>query len=175
MSPAQFSTGILSIFDMNSLSRLQSLQISLKYISYFHSLDPKACIFLPQEPATWLLPLCPSSWGCLSFFPIHKSKHASFLPKGPPRTGLHPCWQSHFCCSWWHFLTVVLGCQPLTSSISLCTPCSCLGTPLPTSFVQPALPRASRSRSFLWDAFPDLPRESGSFLLPCSHLYCGSY
>lgn len=68
MSPAQFSTGILSIFDMNSLSRLQSLQISLKYISYFHSLDPKACIFLPQEPATWLLPLCPSSWGCLSFF-----------------------------------------------------------------------------------------------------------
>lgn len=55
MSPAQFSTGILSIFDMNSLSCLQSLQISLKYISYFHSLDPKACIFLPPG-ACYLAP-----------------------------------------------------------------------------------------------------------------------
>lgn len=142
MSPAQFSTGVLSIFDKSSLSCLQSLQISLKYISYFHSLHPKACIFLPPG-ACYLAPSTLSILlGLPEFFLIHKSKHASFLPKGPPRTCLHPCWQSHFCCSWWHFLTVVLGCQPLTSSVSLCTPCSCLGTPLPTSFVHPALPLA---------------------------------
>lgn len=79
MSPAQFSTGVLSIFDMSSLSCLQSLQIS-----YFHSLHPKACIFLPPG-ACYLAPSTLSILlGLPEFFLIHKSKHASFLPKGPP-------------------------------------------------------------------------------------------
>lgn len=163
MSPAQFSTGVLSILDTNSLSCLQSLQIS--------EID----LLLPLSGPKGLHLSSPRSLLPGSFHSVHppgaawvfsntQIKMPPFCQRSP-HTCLHLCWQSHFCCSEWHFLTVALGCQPLTS-VSLCTPCSCLGTPLPTSFVHPALPLASRSRSFFWDAFPDLPGKVDHF---CYH------
>lgn len=170
MSPAQFSTGVLSIFDMSSLSCLQSLQIS-----YFHSLHPKACIFLPPG-ACYLAPSTLSILlGLPEFFLIHKSKHASFLPKGPPPHLPPPL----LAISLLLFMVAFPHCGPrIPASHLLSLSLHTLFLPGNASshfFCPPARPLASRSRSFLWDAFPDLPRESGSFLLPCSHLYCGSH
>lgn len=40
--------------------------------------------FFPQEPAAWLIPLCPSSWGCLSFFQYTNQNTPPFCPKVLP-------------------------------------------------------------------------------------------
>lgn len=129
MSSAQFFTGVL-IF-----SNFWILTFCHAYSDYFSQiknllnaslpstfLTQRPSSFFPNEPANWLtprtLPLCPSSWGCLSSF---KDMNQDMLPLCPKISPHSP--SSLEVISLLLFtmesLPVALRCQLLTSSVSV--------------------------------------------------------
>lgn len=137
-------------------------------------LTQRPSFIFAKEP-NWF-PLCPSSWGCLSSFQYTNQNMpplCSNISPEPTSPHVPPCQPPHPRCSPGNPSPQPSGARssrPQTLRTLLLS-----GNTSSTSCVHPALTLSSSSRSFFWDAAPDLPRESESclslFMYQCSQLY----